>query len=537
MTTHDGVIAHDTFAARLDSLAQRHGLIALIDNDQRITVRALRDHTLRLAAGLARAGVRPGDRVALWLPNGLEWVASFLACAHLGALVLAVNTRFRSSEVADLLGRGRANWLVYWPGFKGIAFDAILADIPAAALQPLRGVFRAGDTPAPVPVPGVAHAATHSLGALLHGETEAPPAASNGGAICFTTSGTTSLPKFVLHDQRTLLRHGDQVAQVYAFDDSTCILATAPFCGVFGFAALASGLARGVPVVCDAVFDSLRAADAVQRHRVTHSYLNNEALLRMLEAGPAHDFSSSRIFGFASFAPGLDQLPQMALERGIALAGLYGSSELIALVAGQPAADPTRRYLPGGRLIYDEGRVRARDPASGQVLPHGESGEIEIRSPSLMLGYLDDAQATARAMAADGYFRTGDLGYTVNQRQFVFQARIGDSLRLSGFLVNPAEIEHFITALNGVRACQVVGVDVHGKTVPFAFVLLESGASPDPAAWRAQCRNALAAYKVPAAFQVLDEFPSVESANSVKIQKHRLREMATGILQAGSPVI
>ncbi|WP_165596447.1 AMP-binding enzyme, partial [Achromobacter xylosoxidans] len=247
-------------------------------------------------------------------------------------------------------------------------------------------------------------------------------------------------------------------------------------------------------------------------------------------------FASARLFGFASFTPALDHMLDLARAAGVPLTGLYGSSELIALVAGQPRdpaeGDLAARHQPGGTLIYPEARVRARDPASGAILPHGESGELEILSPSLMRGYLDNPEATARACTDDGYFRTGDLGYTLNPRQFVFQTRMGDSLRLSGFLVNPVEIEQMVETLPGVRACQVVGATRDGKTVPYAFVLLRDGASADAAGWTAACKQAMAGFKVPAGFTVLDAFPSVESANSVKIQKHRLREMADALLAA-----
>ncbi|MDT4849379.1 putative sulfoacetate--CoA ligase [compost metagenome] len=220
------------------------------------------------------------------------------------------------------------------------------------------------------------------------------------------------------------------------------------------------------------------------------------------------------------------------------LTGLYGSSELIALVAGQPR-DPAEgevsaRHQPGGALIYPDARVRARDPATGDILPHGQSGELEILSPSLMQGYLDNPEATRGAVTADGYFKTGDLGYTLTPRQFVFQTRMGDSLRLSGFLVNPVEIEQVVETLPGVSACQVVGATQAGKIVPYAFVLLDEGAQADPAGWAAACKAAMAGFKVPAGFAVLDAFPSVESANSVKIQKHRLREMADALLASAA---
>ena len=143
-----------------------------------------------------------------------------------------------------------------------------------------------------------------------------------------------------------------------------------------------------------------------------------------------------------------------------------------------------------------------------------------------MTGYLDDPQATARAFTADGFFRTGDLGYSISERQFVFQTRMGDSLRLSGFLVNPAEIEQTVEACEGVQACQVVGATQAGRIVPFAFVILRPGAIPDPIGWATYCRRVMAGFKVPVHFECIDEFPVVMSANSNKVQKTRLREIA-----------
>lgn len=527
-----------TFSEHLDRLAARQpGAAALIDQDQRISVADLRAQSRALAAGLAGIGVRPGHRVAVWLPNCAAWVESFLACAHLGALVLAVNTRFRALEVADILGRGRADWLVFWPGFKGIDFQGILDGVAPEHLARLQGVVALSGAGEPL-ASSVHGKPVHRYADLLACADPAPAAQGNAGVLCFTTSGTTSKPKFVLHDQQTLLRHGAMVAQAFGYDDRSCILASAPFCGAFGFATLVGGLAQGAPVVCAPVFDAAQSAGAIARHAVTHTYANNEALVGMMQSAPPASFASARLFGFASFTPALDNMLDLAREAGVPLTGLYGSSELIALVAGQPRdpaeGDVSARHQPGGTLIYPEARVRARDSETGQVLPHGQSGEIEILSPSLMQGYLDNPEATRGAVTGDGYFKTGDLGYTLTPRQFVFQTRMGDSLRLSGFLVNPVEIEQVVETLPGVRACQVVGATGKGKIVPYAFVLLHEGARADPVGWAAACKAAMAGFKVPAGFTVLDAFPSVESANSVKIQKHRLREMADAMLSDSS---
>src|SRR5690606_28759142 len=306
------------FAARLAGLARRSpDAVALYDRDRPLRFAALSAAVDGMAAGLAQAGVRPGSRVALWLPNCAQWVVAFLACARLGALVLAVNTRFRSTEVADILGRGRAEWLVYWPGFKGIDFASILDDVPDDALQTLRGVIALDGAPddAPDDAPGGAPAQVRGRPVLPWRQllAGAPPAASaasavpaapaDAAALCFTTSGTTSLPKFVLHDQGTLLRHGDAIAQAYGYGNDACVLAAAPFCGAFGFAMLAGALAAGVPLVCEPVYDTGRTAQAIRRHRITHAFANNESLAQLFQAGQPGDFASLRLCGFARFAP------------------------------------------------------------------------------------------------------------------------------------------------------------------------------------------------------------------------------------------
>ena len=527
-----------TFAERMAVLAGTHAQhAALIDRNTPITFSTLHARVDRLAAAFSRLGVTAGDRVAIWLPNCLAWVESFLACAHLGAVVLAINTRFRSQELATIIGRGRADWLLMWPDFKGIAFGDILVDVPPEALGHLRGIVtidEAGDDRAARAI-AACGIPVHDYAPMLQETTPAPAPHGNAGVLCYTTSGTTSLPKFVLHDQRTLLHHGDIMQQAYGYDRDCRILASTPFCGAFGFSTLLGGLASGTTVVCEPVSDTASTLDQIRRHGITHTYANNESILRLLESsGSREDFRTCRLFGFASFSPASGDFLERAQQNGLELTGLYGSSELQALTAAQPRrdddGDTSVRYLAGGTLIHAAARVRARDPQSGALLPHGESGELEISSPSLMTGYLDDRQATARAITADGFFRTGDLGYSVSDRQFVFQTRMGDSLRLSGFLVNPAEIEHTVEACDGIQACQVVGATHAGRIVPVAFVILRPGAIADPLGWAAYCKRIMAGFKVPVRFECIAEFPVVMSANSNKVQKTRLREIADALM-------
>jgi fatty-acyl-CoA synthase len=149
-----------------------------------------------------------------------------------------------------------------------------------------------------------------------------------------------------------------------------------------------------------------------------------------------------------------------------------------------------------------------------------------------MVGYFGDEAATRAALTPDGFFRSGDLGYTTGDGRFVFVARMGDALRLGGFLVSPAEIEAVLAEHPCVAAAQVVGARTKSGLEPAAFVILAQGAVFDEAALVAHCAARMAKYKVPVRVQAIDAFPVTPGANATKIQKHKLREMAERALGA-----
>ena len=529
------------FRALLAQHAQeRPHKLALQDDARSISYGELAQEVERLASLLQQQGAQRGDRLALWMPNCIEWLVSFLASARLGMTVVAVNTRFREHEVGQLLQRGRCRWLVMWPGFKGLPFVDILQQIDPAVLGGLQGIVGVGDCQALQALLGkelpaialVPYASTPKPGPATP---EQALGQAQDGALVYTTSGTTSAPKLVLHRQAGLLRHGRIAASAYGVDENSVVLLAAPLCGAFGFSTLLSGLVVGASFASLPVFEAAKTVQQIQQMGVSHTFANNELIQLLLREvpGQSQPFPSLRYVGFASFAPSMDDRPERALQAGIPLAGLYGSSELQALVAGHTLDTEWQyRRAAGGTIAAPEGRVRAIDKETGAVLPHGQVGQIEIKAPSLMAEYLDQPDATRAAVSDDGYFRTGDLGYTLNERCFVFQGRDGEHLRLGGFLVNPLEIEQFIEALPGVQAVQVVGGELRGKTVPVAFVIGEPAAALDEAAIIAACAAAMAKFKVPERVAFVESFPMVQSANSNKVQKHLLRAMAQELLQA-----
>jgi fatty-acyl-CoA synthase len=511
---------------------------AVISGAERISFAALEEESRRVASGLADLGIGPGDRVALWLPNMPAWLALYFACARLGAIVVAVNTRFRSAELADIIARSGARILVLWPGFRQIDFLAVLAAVDRESLDRLERIVVYGENaeeaaafPAAVlGKPVLSYAALRDR-PPYRGDFGAGPV----GVNIFTTSGTTKAPKFVLHDHSSVLRHAGNVARGfgYAAPDSIMLQAL-PLCGVFGFCQAMASLAAGRPMVMQATFEAAAAARLIVEHKITGFNGSDEMFARLLAASAeAVPFPSLRFCGYAAFNPTLEGIVAKAEGRGLRLAGLYGASEVQALFALQDRAGSVAdRARPGGVPIAANYRVRVRDPENGAVLPDGESGELEFHGPSMMAGYFGDAKATGQTIIADGWVRSGDLGHRLADGSFVFETRMGDVLRLGGYLVAPSEIEAHLKRHAAVAGCQVVGVAAADGLRPVAFVTLREGADFDEAALRQFCRDGLAGFKVPVRIFALDAFPTTTSANGTKVQRAKLREMAQARLLA-----
>lgn len=512
--------------------APRDGL-ALVYGDRTWTYAELDTLIARVAGGLAEAGIAPGDRIGLWLPNCPAYVALHFACARLGAIAVAVNTRFRRIEVEDIVSRGRCKALAVWPSFRGIDFAGLLDALDPGAVAGVQTLILCEDGEGTTPPAGLPSARRVDFADLaaarpLAGDLSAPDAACN----LFTTSGTTSKPKFVVHRQSVVARHAVEVAEAFGYGEPDAVmLQVLPLCGVFGFCAFMAAMAAGRPCILCPTFDAEQSVMLVERHAVTHMAGGDDMADRMLSAAQGRRFASLRRFSYARFNPALADIVERAEAQGMIITGVYGSSEMLALFSTQPLDAPAERRKRGGGLpVSPETRIRVRDRESGRLLPHGEPGELEIRAPSRMVGYDANDAATAAAFTDDGWFRSGDMGYTTGDEGFVYLARYGDALRLGGFLTHPAEIEEHLLTHPAVDGAQVVGVTGAAGDIAVAFVTLRTGTAADEPALQAHCKGALATFKQPRRVLVVDAFPTTPSANGTKIQRAKLREMAAALL-------
>ena len=520
---------HLTLAALLErNLAERRDGVAFIEGEREISYAEFDLLCRRAAAWLTAQGIASGDRVALWLVNRVEWLALFFGLARIGAVLVPVNTRYRATELIYILERSGARLLVLQLNFRKIDFPGVLAEVDPGAVRTLErvAVMDAGaDLPARVlgkPTTAVD---------LSRDIAVAPPDRSHPDALAvlFTTSGTTKGPKLVMHPQRTIALHSQRVVRAFGFDaPGARLLASLPFCGTFGLTSVLGAFAGGAPAVIMDAFDATGAVDLLRRHELTHVIGSDEMFQRIIEqTAPPDPFPSLRLSAFAAFHPGAAELARAGLERRMKLVGLYGSSEVQALFSLQPTTLPFEQVIEGGgRPVSPDAEVRIRDIETGELLPPGVSGEIEIRAPTSFVGYLDDPEVSAKAIGADGFFRTGDIGRLREDGSFVYETRQGDAIRLGGFLVNPAEIEEMLKRLPGVADVQVIGVDIAGHSRCVAFVIAAAGKAPGETEVIAWAAKSMAGFKVPSQVWFVTEFPTTQSANGVKIQRAKLRAMA-----------
>lgn len=523
----------------LRNLADRHGdRPAMIFDERELGFRELEARSTRLAAAMHALGVCAGDAVAVWLPNCFFWVELHFALAKLGAILVNVNTRYRSHEVQGIIERSGATWLVLQPRFRRIDFLSILDEVDLAVLDGLSTIVTHDGA---VDVERVAGKRTLTSEDLLARGGDTLPAESLAAAperpfVTFTSSGSTGLPKLILHTQRSIAEHVQNVARTFFADDDAVVLEMLPFCGVFGYDTFLGALAGGHPSVVLDAFDGGQAVDLIERHGVTHTTGTDDMLERVLDAaGEPERIATWREGAFANLSVDIDAAALIARgdAMGPSLYQCYGSSEVQALMSRHPRGAPLEeRRLGGGIPVSPATEVRVRTLEGDGLERAGQSGELEIRGPNVMAGYLNQPDAAAEAFTADGWFRTGDIGYLVPGQgsRFVYLTRRKDALRLAGFLVSPSEIEEFIEGVEGVASAQAVGVPAPNGERVVAFVIMEPGRELDEQAVIDHCAASLANFKVPQRVFAVEGFPTTPSANGERVQRSKLRERAVQLV-------
>jgi malonyl-CoA/methylmalonyl-CoA synthetase len=473
----------------------------------------------RMATVLAGRGVRPGDRVAVQLPNGLAFLDLFLACLRLGAILVPVNVLYREREVGHIVADAEPVAVVTTSGLAGLVPAGTRVWNVEELVPPSRGT-PVGPVPRDPLAPGTAGPlrvsdARPRSGLPLEPAAPGAPRDDTPAAIVYT-SGTTGRSK------GAVLSHGNLAANARTLVDAWRItapdryLAVLPLFHVHGLGnGVCSWLVSGCRMRLVERFEHEKAQALFEEFRPTLFFGVPTIYVRLLELP---DEPARRIGERARlFVSGSAPLPAPVFEAfrakfGHAVLERYGMTETLMTI-GNPCDGERRPGTVGRPLPGVEVRIVGPD---GRDLDEGQTGELLVRGPAVFSRYWRRPDATAAAFAG-GWFRTGDLGERSADGYVTLRGRASELILCGGFNVYPREIEEVLLEQPGVREAAVVGVPEERRGErPVAYFAGDA----DPAALEAACRRQLASFKVPSAFVRVDSLPR----NALgKVQKHLLR--------------
>jgi HIP---CoA ligase len=473
----------------------------------RLGYRSLWDQVQGVAAALIEAGTAPGDRVAVWGPNDVHWVLAALGTLTAGGVLVPVSTRFTGPEALDLIGRSGARALFVAGDFLGV--DRLGTLLRAAAEDPGADVLdRLGLV---VRVPGDWAAFGRRADSVTTAEVRRRAGAVRPGDVAdiMFTSGTTGRSKGAMTSHERTLGVARAWAGCTGLTARDRYLVVSPFFHTFGYkAGLLAGLVSGAALVPQAVFGAAGAMALIEAERITvlpGAPAIYTSILDHPQRG-SFDLSSLRlaVTGAADVPVALVKRMRRELGFDVVLTG-YGLTEAVVATMCRPGDAPEVVAATSGRA------------AAGFEVRIGPSGEILLRGPNLMLGYLDDPAATAAAIDADGWLHTGDAGRLDPAGNLAITGRIKDMYICGGFNVYPAEVEQVLARLDGVAESAVIGVpDPRLGEVGRAFLVPRPGHVLAEADVLAFCRERLAGYKVPRRVEFRDALPRNASGKVLK---------------------
>lgn len=515
-----------TVAGLLDRAASAGDDRGIWWGDSFISYSELAADSRRIAAGLAAHGLKTGDHASIWSPNCLDMLSVLFACARIGVATVLINTRLSSAEAEEIIVRSDSRALFYFGGSGKAGYRDKVSAMGEGTISGLRLVVSlAADGPDAIGGRPVAH--PDDLRA--HGSIDDVLASPDTSALLFSTSGSTGLSKLVVHTNETMSTHAVDLASALGLHEpSSSTLVPVPLAGAYGATQFLAAVGAAVPITLLEQFDAGQTAEIITRRKITHLNGFDEIIARLLEVATEDEpFPSLRSCIYARFNAGYPNLVEDCERRRIPLRGAYGSSEMLALFTIQSLDAPIeRRQAAGGWPVSPNGAFRIRDVETGELLPAGKSGEIELAGPSRLKCYYRNPEASGAQILDDGFFRTGDAGHIAADGSLVYESRLDEIIRLSGYMVSVVEIELFVENLDGVERCQLVRIFTDSGPRPFAFVKMLPGAVFDAELLRRECEARMAKFKIPVAFQVVDEFVVGKSLNGPKIDKKLLTDRA-----------
>jgi acyl-CoA synthetase (AMP-forming)/AMP-acid ligase II len=461
-----------------------------------------------MAGGLMARGFTKDDVFAIMAPNLPEYAIAFHGVAAAGGINTTINPTYTAEEVNFQLTDSRARYLLTIPPFMETALEAVQG-------TDVEEIFVLGEGPGATPFTDLLAAEPFT------GQVEVDPA--DDLVVLPYSSGTTGLPKGVMLTHRNLVANLAQGEPVLTIEDDDVVVAVLPFFHIYGMEVLMNGvLFNGVRGVTMPRFDLEQFLSIVQHQGVTRAYLVPPIILALAKHPivDRYDLSSLRQV-FSGAAPLSAELAAAARARiGCEVVQGYGLTETSPVTH----ATPPGGFKPGSiGLLLSNTECRVVDPESGADRGVGEDGEIWIRGPQVMKGYLNNPEATAATIDGDGWLHTGDIGHVDGDGHYYIVDRLKELIKYKGFQVAPAELEGLLLTHPAVADAAVVPVpDEEAGEVPKAFVVLKGEATVEDL--KAHVAAHVAHYKQIRHVEIVDEIPKSASG---KILRRLLRDRAS----------
>jgi len=539
---------HETVGGMLTAIAARAGdREAIVAPDRRVTYAQFQREAERIARGLLALGVKKDDKVALWLPARPEWLYAQYGCALIGAVVVALNTRYKAHELRYILRQSDATTLLCADHSGPVDYLETLAEVLPALAASVPGELGAEDFPMLRRV--IVDADDPYAGCLRlrdvveDGDAPQWAAALRAAADAVTpddpftilyTSGTTSFPKGAIISHRNCLPHGWWCGEVLRLTEADRVLHALPLSGTWGGLCIPlAAFSHGAAVILMESFEPALALRLMEAERVTVWNGVDSMAIPMLEHPDldARDRSRLRTGGFAATGGGERGLFEAVVERlGVRQAFQpYGMTEVNAMALVHDLDEPLESRALAGVWPADGIEARVVDPQTGQDQPVDREGELWLRGRLVTGGYYCKPEETAKAFTADGWFKTGDLAVRDAQGRIVFIGRLREVLRINHFMVAPGEIEAYLQTHPKVLQAFVIGVpDPRTNEAAVAYVIPRPGATVTEDEVIAYCRGRIASFKVPRHVRVVADVPRTPGPHGDKVQKARLRALFLG---------
>ena len=461
------------------------------------------------AGGLAARGLGPGDTIALMSPNIPEYAVAFHGAAVAGVAVSTVNPTYTADEVRFQLQDSGALLLVTVALFVDTAREAI-----------------AGTDVTDIVVIGDAPEGTLPVTALFGAPLEQVPVDLDDHVVVLPySSGTTGLPKGVMLTHRNLVANLCQIEGGLAVEDDEVALAVLPFFHIYGMQVLMNGLlAQGVTIITVPRFDLEQVLGLIQDQRVTRFFAVTHIVLALAKHPlvDSYDLSSLRQI-FSGAAPLSAELALEAGARvGCEVVQGYGMTEM----------SPVSHLTPPGQfkagtcgVTVPNAECRIVDPVTGADQPVDGEGELWVRGPMVMKGYLNNPEATALTVDADGWLHTGDIGAIDADGHMTIVDRVKELIKVKGFQVAPAELEALLLTHPSIADAAVIGIpDEESGEVPRAFIVVKPQQSLTADEVTDFTRQHVATYKVVHDVVFTEAIPKSASG---KILRRMLRDQGS----------